>query len=115
METGIRVLLLTVALAALSGCASVRDWYHHRAEVRDANAAARDEAKRADQPPDDDANPRVVEPEVERRKITVPKIRSDERRARPRLRRPVDRGFRRESELRGDHRVSRHRRLLLSG
>jgi outer membrane beta-barrel protein len=76
METGIRVLLLTVALAALSGCASVRDWYHHRAEVRDADAAARDEAKRADQPPDDDATPRVVEPEIERRKIKVPQIRS---------------------------------------
>jgi outer membrane beta-barrel protein len=76
METGIRVLLLTVALAALSGCASVRSWYEHRAEVREANAAARDEAKRADQPPDDDTTPRVVEPEVERRKIKVPHIRS---------------------------------------
>ena len=34
METGIRILLLTALLAALPGCASVRDWYHHRAERR---------------------------------------------------------------------------------
>src|SRR5205823_4404812 len=32
METGIRILLLTALLAALPGCASVRDWFHQRAE-----------------------------------------------------------------------------------
>lgn len=72
MENGIRVLLLTVALAALSGCASVRNWFHHRQESSDAQA----QASGADQSPDDDSNPRVVDPQVERRKIKVPKIRS---------------------------------------
>jgi len=76
MENGIRVLLLTVALAALSGCASVRNWYHHREEVKDAQAQAREDARQAEQSPDDDTAPRVVEPQVERRKIKVPKIRS---------------------------------------
>ena len=76
METGIRVLLLTVALAALSGCATVSNWFHHRQEARDEQAQARDDAQRAEQSPDDDNAPRVVEPSVERRKITVPKIRS---------------------------------------
>jgi outer membrane beta-barrel protein len=76
METGIRVLLLTVALAALSGCASVSNWFHHRQEQRDEQAQAREDAKRAEQSPDDDTAPRVVDPTVERRKITVPKIRS---------------------------------------
>ena len=76
METGIRVLLLTVTLAALSGCATVSNWYHHRREAREEQAQAREDAKRADQSPDDDNAPRVVDPSVERRKITVPKIRS---------------------------------------
>jgi len=76
METGIRVLLLTVTLAALSGCASVRNWYHHRSEVRAARAEAREEAEAArnEPPQDENAPPRVVEPEVARRKIKVPKI-----------------------------------------
>jgi outer membrane beta-barrel protein len=76
METGIRVLLLTAALLALPGCASVRNWYHHRAEVREARAEAREEAARSEQPQDDAVPPRVVEPEVERRKLKVPRIKS---------------------------------------
>jgi outer membrane beta-barrel protein len=69
MESRIRVLLLMAALAALCGCASVRNWFHHAPPP----AAAQD----ADQEPQDqNAPPRVVEPEVARRKITVPKIRS---------------------------------------
>src|SRR5581483_8139371 len=76
MERWIRVLLLTVAVAALSGCATVSHWFHHRQEARDERAQAREDARRADQSPDDDTTPRVVEPQVERRKITVPKIRS---------------------------------------
>jgi outer membrane beta-barrel protein len=76
METGIRVLLLTVTLAALSGCATVSNWFHHRQEAREEQKQAREDAKRADQSPDDDNAPRVVDPTVERRKITVPKIRS---------------------------------------
>ena len=29
METGLRVFLLTLVLAALPGCATVRGWFHH--------------------------------------------------------------------------------------
>ncbi|MGH8209015.1 MAG: outer membrane beta-barrel domain-containing protein [Steroidobacteraceae bacterium] len=76
MENGIRVLLLTLALAALSGCATVSNWFHQRQEARDEQAQAREDARRAEQSPDDANAPRVVEPTVERRKITVPKIRS---------------------------------------
>ena len=75
METGIRVLLLTALLAALPGCASVRDWYHHRAERRAARAqSAPPPGSESSQ--DENAPPRVIEPEVARRKISVPRIRS---------------------------------------
>jgi outer membrane beta-barrel protein len=67
MESGIRVLLLTALLAALAGCASVRNWFHHRAPPA---ATATDESE------DQNAPPRVIEPEVARRKISVPKIHS---------------------------------------
>jgi outer membrane beta-barrel protein len=68
METRARVLLLT-ALLPLGGCASLH-WPWHKAD----KAAAEEPA-----PPDDqvDANapaPRVIEPEVERRKVKVNKI-----------------------------------------
>jgi len=76
MERRIRVLLLTVAVAALSGCATVSGWFHHRQDARDEQAQAREDARRAEQSPDDDTTPRVVDPQVERRKIRVPKIRS---------------------------------------
>jgi outer membrane beta-barrel protein len=76
MENGIRVLLLTVALAALSGCASVSNWFHNRQEANDERAQANDDARRTDPSQDDDKPPVVVDPTVERRKITVPKIRS---------------------------------------
>ncbi|MBV9620695.1 MAG: outer membrane beta-barrel domain-containing protein, partial [Gammaproteobacteria bacterium] len=67
METGLRVLLLTVLLTVLTGCATVRGWFHR------GHASA----PTAQTDSDDEANPpRVVEPEVARRKITVPKIRS---------------------------------------
>jgi outer membrane beta-barrel protein len=76
MERWIRVLFLTVAVASLSGCATVSNWFHHRREAREERAQAREDAQRAEQSQDDDTAPRVVEPQVERRKITVPKIRS---------------------------------------
>ncbi len=80
METGIRILLLTLLIGELSGCASVRNWFHHRSEVRQAKAEARAEAAQADaqaaQQDSDATPPRVVEPEVERRKIKVPRIKS---------------------------------------
>src|SRR4029077_18135981 len=70
MESGIRVLLLTALLTALGGCASVRHWLHHGAEPAAAAPAPGAESQ------DENAPPRVIEPEVARRKITVPKIRS---------------------------------------
>ncbi len=76
MERWIRVLFLTVAVTSLSGCGTVRNWIHHHQEMRDERAQAREDARRADQSPDDDSPPRVVEPQVERRKIKVPRIRS---------------------------------------
>jgi outer membrane beta-barrel protein len=80
METGIRVLLLTAVLMTLPGCASVRNWFHHRSEVRQAKAEAKEEAAQQDaqaaQLDSDASPPRVVDPDVERRKIKVPKIKS---------------------------------------
>jgi outer membrane beta-barrel protein len=71
MENGIRILLLTVVLTVLPGCSSVRNWYHQRAE-RHAQAARGATDEQAD-----DANPpRVIEPEVARRQIKVPRIKS---------------------------------------
>jgi outer membrane beta-barrel protein len=67
MESWIRVLLLSVALASLSGCASVRNWFHHSPKP-DADQTADQNA-----PP-----PRVIEPEVARRQIKVPKIHSSD-------------------------------------
>ena len=66
METGIRVLLLTAVLMTLPGCASVRNWFHHRSEVRQAKAEAKEEAAQQDaQAAAQDADttpPRVVDP-----------------------------------------------------
>ncbi len=70
MESRIRVLLLIVALAALPGCASVRSWFHHGSK---ANASSTQ-----DQSPEENAPPRVIEPEVSRRKVKVPRIRSSD-------------------------------------
>jgi outer membrane beta-barrel protein len=66
METGLRVLLLTALLATLPGCAS---WRQHGTPPPPSTPTA------AAQSPDE-APPRVVEPEVARREIKVPKIRS---------------------------------------
>jgi len=70
METGIRILLLSVVLA-LSGCASIRNWLDRDEPKEDTSAQADTQAD------SDDANaapPRVIEPEVARRKIKVPRI-----------------------------------------
>ncbi len=68
METRLRVFLLILPLLALGGCATVRGWFHrnHAPSPPAAQAESEDELN----------PPRVVEPEVARRKITVPKIRS---------------------------------------
>jgi outer membrane beta-barrel protein len=69
METGIRVLLLSAAFV-LGGCASIHHLFHRHddAAAQAPNDAAAEEGN--------DHPPRVIDPDVERRKITVPKIRS---------------------------------------
>ena len=75
MESSNRLLLLTAALGAtvmLSGCASMR-WPWHKEKVEapqtEEQAAAEEEAEDADSTP-----PRVIDPNVARRKIKTPKI-----------------------------------------
>jgi outer membrane beta-barrel protein len=69
METGIRILLLSVVLA-LSGCASIRNWLD-RDEPREDTQA---QDAQADNDEADEAPPRVIDPQVARRKIKVPRI-----------------------------------------
>jgi len=76
MEAGIRILLLSVLLAALSGCASWRDWKQQRAERHAAAQAQSQPPSAATNPEAESPPPRVIEPEVARRKISVPSIRS---------------------------------------
>jgi outer membrane beta-barrel protein len=68
METGIRILLLSAALSVLPGCATVRNWFHHGPKTQQPSP---DATADADQTP-----PRVIEPQVERRTIKVPRIKS---------------------------------------
>lgn len=72
MESRHRVLLLSGALGCvlLSGCASIRDWLD-RDEPR-AEPAQEQEAPAGD--PADQPAPRVIDPEVERRRVKVAKI-----------------------------------------
>lgn len=80
METRVRGLLLTAALMTLPllpGCASVHRWREHRAEVRAAKEEARAEAAQAGSSAGSDSvPPGVVQPQVARQKVVVPKIRS---------------------------------------
>ena len=66
METGFRILLLTALLATLAGCAS---WRHKKSPPPPSTQSVPAQSP-------DAAPPRVVEPEVARREIKVPKIRS---------------------------------------
>ena len=72
MESGIRILLLIAALATLPGCATVRGWFHHGSSGGAASSAPTAAGAGEEQ----SAPPRVIEPEVARREIKVPKIRS---------------------------------------
>ena len=80
METRVRGLLLTAALlssAVLPGCATVHRWREHRAEVRAAGEEARAEAAQENPSAGSDSvPPGVVQPQVQRRKVEVPRIRS---------------------------------------
>ena len=67
METRIRLLPLSIALAACGGCASMHwPWHHPQPDAAPAAAASPDDV---DAPP-----PSVIEPQVERREIKVPTI-----------------------------------------
>jgi outer membrane beta-barrel protein len=67
METRTRLLLLSLALASLTGCASL-PW--HKAKAEDQQPAASEEEPSS-------TPPEVIQPEVERRKIKVPRIEAD--------------------------------------
>jgi len=69
METRIRLLLLSVVLAACSGCASMHWPWHH--PKPDDSAGAADTGADPNAPP-----PPVIEPQVERRQVKVPVIRA---------------------------------------
>ncbi|HEV2272201.1 MAG TPA: outer membrane beta-barrel domain-containing protein [Steroidobacteraceae bacterium] len=78
METRVRGLLLTaLLLTLLPGCATVHRWRAHRAEVRAAREEARAEAAQANPSAGSDSvPPGVVQPQIERRNVKVPRIRS---------------------------------------
>jgi outer membrane beta-barrel protein len=78
MESGIRVLLLIAVLAALDGCASVRNWYQqrHAAGASGTPPATAQNSAPADDQTTEGAAPRVIEPQVERRQVKVPGIHS---------------------------------------
>ena len=76
MESPNRLLLLAAVLCAcvaLSGCQTVKGWFGKGKEVEkqqtEQQAAAEEEAEDADSTP-----PRVIDPNVARRKIKTPKI-----------------------------------------
>jgi len=68
METRSRVLLLIAAMVPLTGCASLH-WPWHRAPKEAPAPAEPSQFSDENAPP-----PRVINPEVERRQVKVPKI-----------------------------------------
>ncbi len=73
METGLRILLLS-ALLALSGCASVRDWLDRDEPPPPPPQPTDQQLAELERQDTVEAPPRVIEPEVERRQIKIPKI-----------------------------------------
>jgi len=78
METRIRVLLLALVCAATSGCAHL-PWPFHRHHAKAGQATADGAQSAADAAAAESAAaaavpPTIIEPQVERRKIKVPKI-----------------------------------------
>ena len=72
MDSRIRILLLTLVFS-LSGCASI----HHLFGRHEEQPAASDaQSAQTEQQEADSTPPRVIEPQVERRQIKVPKIHS---------------------------------------
>ncbi len=72
METRIRLLLLSVGLAACSGCASMHwPWHHPKPDATADTSASADVT-----PAPPSASAPVIEPQVEQRKIKVPQIRA---------------------------------------
>jgi len=76
METGSRVLLLTLVVVALSGCSTVSGWFHHGTPKNASGSTESGGPNPVSAPDQENAPPRVVEPEVTRRQITVPRIKS---------------------------------------
>lgn len=73
MESRIRLLLLSGTLVAASfcgGCATVRDWLDRDAEPPPPEESSAEVEDDLSEP----AAPKVIEPEVERRTVKVPKI-----------------------------------------
>ena len=71
METRIRLLLLGIAAAACSGCATMHWPWHHPKPDQQSQTVDISTAGDDNSPP-----PSVVEPQVERRTITVPQIKA---------------------------------------
>ena len=80
MEIRLRILLLTVLLGlsgSLSGCATLRHLFGHDAPP--ATPAPVDAGASTDRSADEDSTPpRVIQPEVERRNVKVPRIKSQD-------------------------------------
>ena len=80
MEIRLRILLLTLLLGlsgSLSGCATLRHLFGRDAPV--ATPAPADEGASTDRSGEQDSTPpRVIEPQVERRNVTVPRIKSQD-------------------------------------
>ncbi|HEY1898957.1 MAG TPA: outer membrane beta-barrel domain-containing protein [Steroidobacteraceae bacterium] len=83
MEIRLRILLLTLLLGlsgSLSGCATLRHLFGPGAPAATPTSAApADEGASTDRSADEDSTPpRVIEPEVERRNVKVPRIKSQD-------------------------------------